>query len=150
MSSSCGESFQSPLQACGIRVESLILRQEQGFPGQLDEFLFAVGAAGIEDFGNAPVMVGARGDEVPVHGPVVVLAEGEAVGGMIVAGFGEGDEMGGVDEGDVVAGGELDAEAAGGALVIVDREDLAAEGGAAAVFEFIFRNAGDGLMIVDG
>ena len=27
------------------------------------------------------MMVGARGDEVSIHGPVVVLAEGEAVGG---------------------------------------------------------------------
>jgi hypothetical protein len=40
-------------------------------------------------------MVGARGDEVPIHGPVVVLAKGEAVGGVVVAGFGEGDEVSG-------------------------------------------------------
>ena len=75
------------------------------------------------------MVVGGRGDEVPIHGPVVVFAEGEAVGGVIVAGYGEGNEMGGVDEGDVVAGGEFDAEAAGGALVIVDgEEDLASSG----------------------
>jgi hypothetical protein len=29
-------------------------------------------------------MIRARGDEVAVHGPVVVLAEGEAVGGVVV------------------------------------------------------------------
>ena len=65
---------------------------------------------------------------------MVVLAKGEAVGGVVVVAVGERDEVGGVDEGDVLCGGELDAEAAGGALVIVDFEDLAAEGGAAAVF----------------
>lgn len=66
---------------------------------------------------------------------MVVLAEGKAVGGVVVAALGERDEMGGVDEGDVVAGGEADAQAAGGALVVADFEDLAAEGGAAAEFE---------------
>lgn len=80
------------------------------------------------------MMIRARGDEVPVHRPVVVFAEGQAVCRVVVAAFGKRDEVGGVDEGDVVTGGELDAEAAGGALVIVDGEDLAAEGGAAAVF----------------
>jgi hypothetical protein len=78
-----------------------------------------------------PGQVRAGRDEVAVHGPVVVLAEGEAVGRVVVVGFREGDEVGGVDEGDVVAGGELDAEAAGGALVVVDIEDEAAEGGPA-------------------
>ena len=92
-------------------------------------------------------MIRARGDEVAVHGPVVVLAEGEAVGGVIVAGFGEGNEMGGIDEGDVVAGGELNAEAAGSALVIVDGEDGASKGGRAAVFDFILGDEGEGLMI---
>ena len=80
---------------------------------------------------------------------MVVFAEGEAVGGVVVAGYGEGNEMGGVDEEYVVDGGEFDAEAAGGALVIVDGEDGASEGGGAAVFKFIFRDEGEGLMIVD-
>ena len=88
-------------------------------------------------------MVGARSDEVSIHRPVVVLTEGEAVGGVVVAGFGEGNEMGGIDEGDIVAGGKLDAEAAGGALVVVDGEDLASEGGRAAVFERLFRDEGE-------
>ena len=79
-------------------------------------------------------MVGSWGDEIPVHGPVVVLAEGEAVGGVVVVAFRKRDEVGGVDEGDVVASRKLDAEAAGGALVVVDGEDLASEGGRAAVF----------------
>ena len=63
---------------------------------------------------------------------------------MVVAGYGEGNEVGGVDEGDVVVGGEFDAESAGGALVIVDGKGGASEGGGAAVFKFIFRDEGEG------
>lgn len=88
-----------------------------------------------------PVEIRAGGDDVAVHGPVVVFAEGEAVGGVVVAGCSEGNEVRGVDEGDVVAGGKADAQATGGALVVVDVEDEAAEGGAAAVFGGIFRYA---------
>ena len=55
-------------------MESFILRKEQDLTGESREFLFAVGSAGIEDFGDAPVMIGARRDEVPIHGPVVVFA----------------------------------------------------------------------------
>ena len=85
-----------------------------------------------------PMVIRARGDEVAVHGPVVVFAEGEAVGGVVVVGICEGNEVGGVDEGDILRDGKLDAQAAGGALVVVDFEDLAAEGGRAAVFGLLF------------
>lgn len=88
------------------------------------------------------MMIGTRGDEISVHGPMVVFAKGEAIGGMVVTAFGERYEMGGVDEGDVLSGREFYAEAAGGALVIVDFEDLAAESGRATVFEFVFGNFG--------
>ena len=73
---------------------------------------------------------------------MVVFAKREAVGGVVVLALGKRDEVGGVDEADVVASREFDAEAAGGALVIVDGEDLAAEGGRAAVFEGLFRDEG--------
>ena len=66
---------------------------------------------------------------------MMVFAERETVGGVVVLADGKWNQVGGVDKADVVAGGELDAEAAGGALVVVDGEDFAAEGGAAAVFE---------------
>lgn len=79
-----------------------------------------------------------RRNDITIHRPVMVFAEGEAVGGVVVVGLREGDEVGGVDEGDVVAGGKPDAQAAGGALVVVDIEDESAEGGAAAVFERLF------------
>ncbi len=111
--------------------------------GQSDEFLFPVGAAGIEDFGDMPVMIRARSDEVAVHGPVVIFAQGKAVGGVVVLALGEWDEVGGVYEADVVAGGEFDTEAAGGALVIVDGEDLATERRRAAVFERLVGDEGD-------
>ena len=86
------------------------------------------------------MVINTRRDEVAVHGPVVVFAEGEAVGGVVVVGCGERDEVGGVDEGDIIAGVQADAQAAGGALVVVDFEDLAAEGGAAAVFGRVVRD----------
>ena len=82
-----------------------------------------------------PVVIRARGDDVAVHSPVVVLAEGEAVSGMVVSARREGNEMGRVDEGDVVAGVESDTQAAGGALMVVDVEDETAECGGAAVFD---------------
>ena len=95
------------------------------------------------------MVIGARCNQIPVHRPVVVLAKREAVGGVVVLAFRKRDEVGGVDEGDVVAGGQLDAEAAGGALVVVDGEDLAAEGGRAAVFEFVLGDEEIGLTIDD-
>lgn len=45
---------------------------------------------------------------------------------MVVLTLRKRDEVGGVDEANVVASGELDAEAAGGAWVVVDGEDLVA------------------------
>ena len=86
-------------------------------------------------FRDMPVEIRAGGDDVAIHGPVVVFAEGKAVGGVVVVESIPRKEMGSVDEGDVASGRESDAEAAGGALVIVDIEDLAAKGGAAAIFE---------------
>lgn len=130
-------------------MESRILREEDGFPGEFVEFLFAIGAARVEDFGNVPVMVGARGDEIPIHRPVVIFAESKAVGGVVVAGFGEGNEMSCVDEGDIVACRELNTEAAGGTLMIVDGEYGASKGGRAAVFEFFLGNSEDGWVIED-
>ena len=96
-----------------------------------------------------PVVIRAGRDEVAVHGPVVVLAKREAVAGVVVLALGKRDEVGGVDEANVIAGGELDAEAAGGALVVVDGEDLAAEGGTAAVFEGLLGDEEIGLTIDD-
>jgi len=114
-----------------------ILRQQDGFSGEFHEFLFPGRASGVDELGDVPVEVGPGGEDVAVHGPVVVLAEGEAVGGVIVAAFREGNEMGGIDEGDVTSRRKLDPQAAGGALVIVDLKDLAAESGAASVFGFV-------------
>ena len=66
---------------------------------------------------------------------MVVLAEGEAVGGVVILALGKWNEVGSVDETDVVAGGKPNAKPAGGALVVVDGEDLSAEGGRATVFQ---------------
>ena len=94
------------------------------------------------------MVIRGRGDEVVVHGPVVIFAEGEAVGGVVVGGDIEGNEVCGVDEADVVGGGKLDPEAASGALVVVDFQDLAAEGGRSTDLGFVFGDA-LGLWIGD-
>ena len=59
-----------------------------------------------------PVVVRARGDEVAVHRPVVVFAEGQAVGRVVVVESIPWQEVGGVDETDVVGGGKFDPETA--------------------------------------
>ena len=78
--------------------------------------------------------VGPRGDDVAIHGPVVVFAEGKAVGGVVVARLGKRNEVRSIDEGHIVTGGKADAQAACGAVVVVDVEDESAEGRTAAVF----------------
>ena len=40
-----------------------------------------------------PVVIRAGGDEVAVHRPVVVFAEGETVGGVVVAACGKGNQV---------------------------------------------------------
>ena len=136
-----------PFQSISIGMESRIFREKNGFSGEIEKFPFAGGASGIEDFRDLPVVVGCGSDEVAVHGPVVVFAEGEAVGGVVVVELVPRKEVGGVDERDILGDGELDAQAAGGALVIVDFEDLAAERGAAAVFGLLVCDAEVGLTI---
>jgi hypothetical protein len=42
--------------------------------------------------GFAGASFGARRDEIPIHGPMVVLAKGEAVGGVVVLALGKRDE----------------------------------------------------------
>ena len=86
--------------------------------------------------------IGSGGDDVAVHGPVVVFAEGETIGRVVVVGFRERDEVGGIDEGNVVAVGKADAQSAGGALVIVDAEYGPTEGGGPSIFGRLFRGFG--------
>lgn len=93
--------------------------------------------------------VGAGGEDVAVHGPVVVFAEGEAVGGVVVPRGSEGNEVGGINEGNVVAGRQADAQSTSGALVVVDVEDQAAEGRTAAIFQRVIGDAEVGLLNVD-
>ena len=40
-------------------------------------------------------MIWARSDEIPIHRPLVVLAKGETVGGVVVLAFRKRNEMGG-------------------------------------------------------
>lgn len=121
--------------------EGVVVGEEEGFLMEVVEIGLAGGAAGVEGWGDEPVAFGSGGDEESIHGPVVVFAEGEAVGGVVVVAGGKGNEMGGADE-TGIADGEIDAHAAGGALVVVDFEDFASEGGAAAVFQRAFGGTG--------
>ena len=130
----------APLQSLSGRVKCLILREQKALSGKCEQLPLSIGTAGIEDLGNVPVVIGARSDEIPVHRPVVVLAECEAIGGVVVLVFGKRNEMGGIDEGDIVNDRQFDAEATGGALMIVDGEDLAAESGRTTVFERLVSN----------
>ena len=87
-----------------------------------------------------PVVVGTWGDDVTVHCPVMVFAESEAVGGMVVARLGKRNEVRGIDKGNIVSGWKADPQAACSALVVIDVEDELAEGRAAAVFLWLFGN----------
>ena len=80
-----------PFQPFTCRMESLILGEEQFLSGKINQISFAVRASGVENVRNPPMMVGAWGYQIAVHGPVVVLAEGEAIGGVVVATVGEGN-----------------------------------------------------------
>lgn len=94
----------------------------------------ASGAAGIQDGGNLPAALRGGSDEEAVHGPVMVLAQGDAIGGVVIAaveGIAEGDEVRGIDEGEVVPLGQADAQAAGGALEVVGLQHDPAEAGGA-------------------
>ena len=102
------------------------------------EFLLAIGAAWVQAFCDMPMKVGPGGDDVAIHGPVVILAEGEAVGGVVVAGLGKRDEVRGIDEGNIVASSEPNAQAACCTLMIVDVEDEPAKGRTATVFGGLF------------
>ena len=72
-------------------MESLILGEEPFLSGKIYQIGFAVRSPGVENVRNPPMMVGAWGYQVAVHGPVVVFAKGEAIGGVVVATVGEGN-----------------------------------------------------------
>ena len=131
-STSNRESFPPPSQGFLGRQKGFVVRHEDGFAGEGAEFGFAEGAAGFQETGDAPVSVWRRGDDAVVHGPVMNLAQGHAVAGVIIAAqlaIPKGDEVSGIDKGEVVHFPEADAEPAGGALEVVDLQDGAAEAG---------------------
>lgn len=84
-------------------MEDFVAGEEEGFSGEGEEFGFAGRAAGVEDVCDLPAVIGARSDDVSVHRPVVILTESETVGRVVVVALGEGNEVGSVDEGDVVS-----------------------------------------------
>ena len=125
------ESLHPPLQGFQGRDEGGFGGREDTFSLQGDQRLLAIRTAFVEVRGDDPGVLRAGGDEKPVHGPMVVFAEGDAVGGMIVEAAGERDEVRGIDEGQVFGLREPDTETAGGALAVVDFKDFPPEARAA-------------------
>lgn len=67
-------------------------------------------------------------DKVSVESPMMILAQGDPIRRVIVAAFGEGDEVAGIDDGEVA---QSEADAGGGAAVVVNLFDCFGEGGGA-------------------
>ena len=98
---------------------------------ELGEVGFSGGSVRDEGGRDVPTKVRTGGNELAVHRPMVVLAQGEAVGRVVVVAFGERNDVSGIDEGNATDR-QLDAQSAGSALVVVDLQDLATESRAAA------------------
>lgn len=64
------------------------------------------------------------GYQVTIECPVVIFAEGNAVGGMVVAGFCERDEVARINDGEVA---HSEAKSRGGASIVVDFLDCFSE-----------------------
>lgn len=125
------KSFHAPLQSFLGGGVGRFGGRKNPFSLQGDQRLLAIRTAFVEVRGDDPGVLRTGGDEKPVHGPMVVFAEGDAVGGMIVEAAGERDEVRGIDEGQVIGLREADAETAGGALAVVDFKDFPPEARAA-------------------
>lgn len=81
----------------------------------------------IEAGSGAPDKFGLRGEggyQVPIECPVVIFAEGNAVGGMVVAGFCERDEVARINDGEVA---HSEAKSRCGASIVVDFLDRFSE-----------------------
>lgn len=83
----------SPIQAFPILKKGRIFRQKDGFSYQFDEFFFPVRASGIDEFRDMPMQVRPRRDDVSSHRPMVALAKGETVGGVVDGGGHGGEEI---------------------------------------------------------
>ena len=106
-------AFGTPRETDGVWPKCVLVRWQQGLPVQRDQSLLPGRAPRIESAGRFPHSSGSRHDEETVHRPVVVLAEGEPVRGMVISADSEGDEVSAVHEGQV-GFGQLDAQSAGG------------------------------------
>ena len=106
--------------------DGLAFEFEQGLVF-FDAFVEAL--ADVPDGAGVVVAAGwAGGEDGVVHQPVMVFAEGHAVGRAVVATFAERDEVRGIDQVDIA---EKETHAAGGAADIVQIADDPAEGGRA-------------------
>ncbi len=130
----------------GGEVDGAIVVVLEGWGSDRGGFLDAI--AGDDD-----VVAVADAEPAAIEGPVMIFAEGEAVAEAIVAEFGEGFDVGSIDDG--LAGVADDFEAAEGALLLVGVGDASAEGSAAEdllffAFLFEFFEAVDGVAGFEG
>ena len=102
----------------------LVAGQKDALVVQLAEGFLALEAL-IQLAGDVSLHVGAWRDQVAVHRPVVVFAQGDAVLGAVVAAHAEGDQVGRVEDREAVL--QDQPQAAGAALVIVGVPDDAGE-----------------------
>lgn len=132
-------------------MKGLVARQQDTALMEGEQIGLASGAAGIQDRGNLPAALRRRGDEEAVHGPVMVFAQGDAIGGVVIAaveGIAEGDEVRGIHKGEVVPLGQADAQAAGGALEVVGLQHDPAEARGASGALVVLPRAIGGLEVV--
>lgn len=58
----------APFQTLCSGMESRVFREEDGFSGEVEQVLFAIGAAGVEDLGNVRRRLAAMPGQVPGPG----------------------------------------------------------------------------------
>ena len=110
------KAYQAPFEGVFFRAVSRVSGQEDGPALQAQKVSLSFDSV-VEAPGDVPSVIGGRGDQKPVHGPVVVLAQGHSVSRVVVVGFAERDQVGGVHDRD--AAGQDDAQSAGCASVVV-------------------------------
>ena len=77
--------------------------------------------APVQRSADMPFEVGARGNQVLVHGPVHVWRQGQTIAGIVVLRFAERVDMGGFDQSGAVVQHQPDA--GGRAAVVVQLRD---------------------------
>ena len=109
----------SPSQCSLLGLEPFGSRQYHGPTFQIDKILLTLNAI-IQEIADSPCQCCRGRDQIAIHRPVVVPAQGHAIAGIVVSADGEGHEVGGLDQNQVV---QDDAESACCAAIVIDAKD---------------------------